>query len=695
MSTVWQFVVVNRLFLHCICCILLDLWLVYKIFTQTQHNDYKRLKIPKMNDKWKARWSVFTIRLEKSPFVLLTLYSLISSIVAFALILAYFINIFLAFSLYSMPGVLRGVAGVSIIDISFELAPIGILATIEYHLIYRITFSPIVLSWFNYADVCVFCRIGDHLNIITAHVWRACHVILCALFSVAEFNGQTHSENKPIQIGNWNYRIRVVFTWMLFQGLIWIAVYNFVYLVMLLYIPYKHKKEQTKIHTSNSHHLMQTEWSLIPRFSLLDLSLMILLLFCGLVAFLLAGNDNMANIFPFLLCIFYFLLKYWQQYHPISTTLYSWFGNKSGDRENILKYWWAIKTKEQDRNKLNPSSPYGSCLMWSIFIIFIAVIAAIPYNTFYNPKFAYEMKNTDLHSANMKTSSYPICDDTFADLNVLDLTLYTMIAYKKGKTTHEKILNLWFGENEWGKYEYNNWTESGSEWPTFFHVSNEQHKYHIISIRGTLDQSDMKQDLRMFTEIASLQFISFIIPLTTILPEETVIDIVSKITVPYTRFDDKIYDYILTNILESEISESKPDYTIYLVGHSLGGGIASIVAARFAKESYQNVKFKSFGVSSPGVGWSSKKFGFSLDDLDRTSKSVVPRRDIVPMFDRHGGDKQIIQCNERIFLNCHFVSSSFMELLRSCPYKYIEKSTKREELAKCIYKNKDLHDSCF
>eukprot|EP01084_Bolivina_argentea_P314166 544146_1 len=114
---------------------------------------------------------------------------------------------------------------------------------------------------------------------------------------------------------------------------------------------------------------------------------------------------------------------------------------------------------------------------------------------------------------------YPICDIKFNELNVLDLTLFTMIGYEN-PAVHETILNKWFSSvfSTWGEYWYNV-VGNESHPTTFFHIANDVFKYDIISIRGTSDQTDTKEDLKMFTEVASLQFISFFVPLTTILPE--------------------------------------------------------------------------------------------------------------------------------------------------------------------------------
>lgn len=92
--------------------------------------------------------------------------------------------------------------------------------------------------------------------------------------------------------------------------------------------------------------------------------------------------------------------------------------------------------------------------------------------------------------------------------------------------------------------------------------------------------------------------------------------------------------------------------------------MAEIVAAKFADQGYTNVY--SFGLSSPGTLWSSSKFGFSVEALDKSSVSVLPRRDPVSSVDRHGGVAQTIECYAEQMIYCHLSTRSFCEVYQEC-----------------------------
>ena len=74
----------------------------------------------------------------------------------------------------------------------------------------------------------------------------------------------------------------------------------------------------------------------------------------------------------------------------------------------------------------------------------------------------------------------------------------------------------------------------------------------------------------------------------------------------------------------------------------------------------------SFGLSSPGTLYSSKKFGYKVSNLDLSSVSMIPRRDLIPMVDDHGGNVQMISCTEKGALDCHGSVNSMCELYSKC-----------------------------
>lgn len=82
---------------------------------------------------------------------------------------------------------------------------------------------------------------------------------------------------------------------------------------------------------------------------------------------------------------------------------------------------------------------------------------------------------------------------------------------------------------------------------------------------------------------------------------------------------------------------------------------------------YSQNHIHSFGVCSPGVLYSSAKFGFGIEALDKTSSSLLPRRDVVSAVDLHGGSIQHVECSEDALYKCHFAGVVICEVYNNCP----------------------------
>ena len=215
-----------------------------------------------------------------------------------------------------------------------------------------------------------------------------------------------------------------------------------------------------------------------------------------------------------------------------------------------------------------------------------------------------------------------------------------------------------------------------------------------MAIRGTYDSSDVLQDTSLYSEVSTIQVVSYVIPLTTILPTSFIRDFVwyasfaEGMIDPKAReaYDKPVYHFIsrnLTNILrkEDDIETNLNNGTVLILGHSLGGGIAEIVASKLADDGYINVK--SFGLSSPGTLYSSEKFGFSIEALDKTSISVLPRRDPVSSVDVHGGLQETIECDASSMIYCHSSVRSYCEMFYNCGNSYVNNLT----FAHCVCGN--------
>eukprot|EP01065_Artemidia_motanka_P023504 TRINITY_DN28115_c0_g1_i1.p1 TRINITY_DN28115_c0_g1~~TRINITY_DN28115_c0_g1_i1.p1 ORF type:complete len:740 (+),score=141.06 TRINITY_DN28115_c0_g1_i1:50-2269(+) len=96
---------------------------------------------------------------------------------------------------------------------------------------------------------------------------------------------------------------------------------------------------------------------------------------------------------------------------------------------------------------------------------------------------------------------------------------------------------------------------------------------------------------------------------------------------------------------------------VVLVGHSLGGGLASIVGTR--------LDLPAVSICGPGIATLSRKLGVSRRDIDRHVTSIEPTNDIVPKIGTQGGSRLSVTCNEQV-VHCHMPNWVMCELIEQC-----------------------------
>ena len=164
---------------------------------------------------------------------------------------------------------------------------------------------------------------------------------------------------------------------------------------------------------------------------------------------------------------------------------------------------------------------------------------------------------------------------------------YDVIRDETNVTVAEEMNAIFNGEFE---FVY----ESRIE-PVFYHMRNKNLSIDVIGVRGTKSISDVYQDLSLFGEISILQGLQWFIPFLSGLPVSFVQQIISYaswadgyISDHAQRYDEPVLQYIATN-------HNYMQSNVIVVGHSLGGGIAQLVAAKLVNKF--NFTIRSFGIN--------------------------------------------------------------------------------------------------
>jgi len=296
--------------------------------------------------------------------------------------------------------------------------------------------------------------------------------------------------------------------------------------------------------------------------------------------------------------------------------------------------------------------------------------------------------NRDSFAVDFRDKVYPLCQLSFKNPSLteseLQVNLDAMDSIVIADTTYLDNANLtrhqlyrYFGpddycldtnvtncaDNQWRMVHH-----SYEEHPIWYHLHHPAARTHVISVRGTWDFNDFMQDMVLFAEIISLQAIGFFIPIFNIWSHSLISSIVDKASVwsgaiypgANKAYYEDPYKYLNDNGIPSD---SDGEYLVAM-GHSLGGGVAQVIAAKLFDQGLRNVI--SFSLSAPGVLYSSKKFDFSVEGLAYTSINALGERDPFTFIDRHLGLLTKFECNRELAVDCHSAYQSMCEVAGSC-----------------------------
>lgn len=115
--------------------------------------------------------------------------------------------------------------------------------------------------------------------------------------------------------------------------------------------------------------------------------------------------------------------------------------------------------------------------------------------------------------------------------------------------------------------------------------------------------------------------------------------------------------HFLETYLRTHIANTT-NHNYILVGHSLGGAIAKIVAVK--------LNLTGIAFEAPGLTYGARKFKLDSDVLRKNVVNVVATNDVVPKIDKQSGLTQVIKCPSQNPLTCHSLHVVLCELFTHC-----------------------------
>jgi lipase ATG15 len=184
---------------------------------------------------------------------------------------------------------------------------------------------------------------------------------------------------------------------------------------------------------------------------------------------------------------------------------------------------------------------------------------------------------------------------------------------------------------------------------------------HIFSIRGTVDMIDAMADVELWAASFIMNIMKMTIPIFSGYADDSRYFLGYSMGLPGYMFSNisliNGYVSIAQRVLDDFLEQKEEGANVIFTGHSLGGGLAKILAA---VNGYQAV-----AISGPGISAAEAIYGWKSPHVPNSFINVVPNLDPIAGVDRPAGSTFVIPCEAGVFA-CHDVWRSQCMLAAVC-----------------------------
>eukprot|EP00928_Gymnodinium_smaydae_P040543 TRINITY_DN27489_c0_g1_i1.p1 TRINITY_DN27489_c0_g1~~TRINITY_DN27489_c0_g1_i1.p1 ORF type:complete len:859 (+),score=161.41 TRINITY_DN27489_c0_g1_i1:95-2671(+) len=241
-------------------------------------------------------------------------------------------------------------------------------------------------------------------------------------------------------------------------------------------------------------------------------------------------------------------------------------------------------------------------------------------------------------------------------LSLVDFGLLSSLTYESREKIDAGFRHYFPG---WTLINHHYLSTENEDWTTFFEVVNPTNTTLVFAVKGTQTMTDALYDIAMWASSAVNQILSELGPSIG----DPTLRVLTSMSGAVQRQSDLEYNisFRLSQRVEEALMSRRYEH-VYITGHSLGGGIAALVAA--ASMGAQAVTFMAPGVENVGLrlhgimeGWRRR--------LLRNTLNVMPEHDIVSRVDKQIGLQVPIPCDGNPAY-CHDVFVGLCTLYSMC-----------------------------
>eukprot|EP00736_Rhodelphis_marinus_P000972 Rmarinus@m.15552 len=261
-------------------------------------------------------------------------------------------------------------------------------------------------------------------------------------------------------------------------------------------------------------------------------------------------------------------------------------------------------------------------------------------------------------------TQHPVCDYVVEGYTATDYALFSKLAYHREADVVQEAVDGWFGADNVTLVHTSDY--GGSLTPKFHDFVHNATGVRVITVRGSVTADDFFHDFDLWFESCMIMLLRAVYPFAEALDffYPKLIEVMSFIElrikdqdnegIPVYYYVDYVREYV------QAILDADPNASVVITGHSLGGGVASIVGA--------DLHIPAVVFCAPGIYLSRDKFGLDKDDVNDYTTNVWHGSDLVPAADLHGRNLFHLECNDFIF-SCHFMLGVVCDMRELCDYK--------------------------
>jgi len=183
-------------------------------------------------------------------------------------------------------------------------------------------------------------------------------------------------------------------------------------------------------------------------------------------------------------------------------------------------------------------------------------------------------------------------------------------------------------------------------------------KTRVIAVRGTTTFQDVLVDADLWAFVRILQAFDKFTSMISMMRKSLVRELTGSMSLRAWLHEPSLWQALEDVAAKAKDDSLKDGWATVVTGHSLGGGLAQIIAA--------HLHIPALVWSPVGIGYSLARFQMTAEAVYETSVLIQPDTDLVPECDLQLGYTQRIPCHSANPFECHNILRSECEIFAMC-----------------------------